>query len=134
MERLGSGGHWYDNATAEARLELAGKGLGDFAAKPWFGGGIGATGDWVDSGRPHNMYLLSAAEGGMLGLFVFLALIGALWYSVDSVGRVAVVVFAVANNFTHNNLEDPKILCLLAIMAVANQRANRQDNGKPEFL
>lgn len=109
-----------------ARAEMIRVSLSEIQQRPWFGAGLGATKEWLSTARPHNLYLMVAVEAGIFGLLVLLLLIGILWRSVDSVGRVAVVMYAVSSLFSHNNLEQAHLLCLIAIMIVVFERPERQ--------
>lgn len=109
-----------------ARAEMARISLVEFQQNPWFGAGLGATKEWLSTERPHNLYLMVAVEAGIFGLLVLWLLIGILWRNVDSVGRVAVVMYAVSCLFSHNNLEQAHLLCLIAIMIVVYKRPERE--------
>jgi O-antigen ligase len=83
------------------------------------------------------MYLMLAVESGIVGLLVFLLLIGILWLHSNSIGRVAVVLYAVSSFFSHTNLEQPAILCLMAMVAVfyprkAESATFLQDQSPPQ--
>jgi len=72
---------------------------------------------WFTEIRPHNMFLLSQAEGGVPGLLMFLALLWLLWRNTDALGQALLAVYTFSSLFTHNNLEEPAILLILALIA-----------------
>lgn len=123
LARLGVEGQVLNDASASSRVQLINVAFGQFQKSPWIGTGIGGTSEWIGHQRPHNLYLLFAVEGGLLGLAVVLGLLVALWWVTDPVGRIAVVAFAFANNFSHTGLEDPKVLCMMVLATVLQRRA-----------
>lgn len=135
--RLGGGAGTFSDASAAGRIDAIWYSLSEFRQHPWFGAGLGATTDWITLNRPHNMYLMLAVESGIVGLLVFLLLIGILWLHSNSIGRVAVVLYAVSSFFSHTNLEQPAILCLMAMVAVfyprkAESATFLQDQSPPQ--
>lgn len=126
VARLAGGESISQDASINTRIEMVRKSLTEFQQHPWFGAGLGATSEWLTINRPHNLYLMVAVEAGIFGLLVLLALIGILWTNVDSVGRVAVVMYAVSSLFSHNSLEDARLLCLIAIMIAVYKRPKWQ--------
>ncbi len=123
VSRIGGTGTAFGDASARSRLDLMWSGLETFAASPWVGVGLGGTEDWVADKRPHNMYLLIAIEGGIVGLAIYLGLVFAIWLSVNPTGKVAVMVFAVSGFFSHNLLEQPEILCLVAVVIIVYRKS-----------
>jgi hypothetical protein len=77
------------------------------------------------------MYLSMLAQGGVLGLAVFVALPAMLWYRSNGLGRLLVVLYALFSLATHNNLDQPAMLVFLA-MIVAMDRA-RDDVEEKEY-
>ena len=124
LSRLGGDAAELQDASAAGRINVLWHSLAEFQKHPWFGSGLGATSEWISLQRPHNLYLMLAVEAGIFGLLVFLALIATLWFHTNAVGRVAVVMYAVSSFFTHNNLEHPATLCLLAIMIALYPRTD----------
>jgi len=126
IARLSGGESISQDGSIGARAEMARISLVEFQQHPWFGAGLGATKEWLSTERPHNLYLMVAVEAGIFGLLVLWLLIGILWRNVDSVGRVAVVMYAVSCLFSHNNLEQAYLLCLIAIMIVVFKHPERE--------
>jgi len=122
VSRLGGGGAAFQDASATGRIGAIWHSLSEFQKHPWLGGGLGTTAEWVSMNRPHNLYLMYAVDAGIFGLLLIFALVGILWSQVNSIGRVAVLLYAVSSVFTHNNLEQAHMLCLIAIMIVAYPR------------
>ena len=116
LSRLGGAAASLQDASATGRINAIWYSLGEFSKFPWLGAGLGATSEWISLQRPHNLYLMLAVEAGMLGVLVFVSLLLILWRSVNSTGRVVVFMYAVSSFFTHNNLEHPATLCLLALV------------------
>jgi len=106
------------DASIVSRAEVAKLAWNVFQEYPWLGAGLGYTREWGHI-LPHNMYLMMAAEGGVLGLAVFVALIIALWHNTDSVGKIIIVLFALKSMSSHNMLDQPTMLILLALIAVS---------------
>jgi O-antigen ligase len=94
---------------------------------------------WFTRALPHNMFLLALAEAGVPGLLLFLALLWLLWRNTDDLGRAMLSVYIFSSLFTHNNLEEPATLLILALIASrqplsarAPHRA-RQPRHPPDF-
>jgi O-antigen ligase len=109
-----------------------------FLDDPVVGKGPGATSLAVRQEGPHNMYLLLMAEQGVLGLFLYLSLVALLIRSgrrvirsaVDEedrdVGRALVlfgVFMATYGFFSHNVLEEPFTMFILAFLVAGGFRA-----------
>ena len=62
------------------------------------------------------MYLMFLVEGGLIGFFVYMALLVGLWLSTVGLGRALVVLIAVSGLFTHNNLEQVSVIIMLAFV------------------
>lgn len=128
--RLAGGESITQDESMIARVEMVRKSISEFAQRPWFGSGVGATSEWLTVNRPHNLYLMVAVEAGIFGLLVLFALFGIIWTQVDSVGRVAVVMYAASGLFSHSSLEDARMLCLLAIIIAVYRRSALATNRR----
>ena len=117
LARLGGADLTHDSSVV-GRAAVAFKSLDVFQQHPWFGAGLGYTREW-NSIAPHNMYLMMAAEGGMLGLAIFIALLVILWRNTDSIGKILVFLFAVRSISSHNMLDQPTTLILLVLVALS---------------
>lgn len=91
-----------------------------FANNPWLGGGLAYDQSWQVGA--HNTYLRMAAEGGILRLAIFIGLLVVLWNATDSIGRVALVVYAASCLISHDNLRQPALLLILALIATTTKR------------
>jgi O-antigen ligase len=129
--RLGGGGAAFGDSSSAARSLVAVKAFEIFETHPWLGAGLAITREWDSSIEPHNMYLSMLAQGGVLGLAVFVALPAMLWYRSNGLGRLLVVLYALFSLATHNNLDQPAMLVFLA-MIVAMDRA-RDDVEEKEY-
>jgi len=141
-ERIGffvSGGQAFDESADERRyvISLAWR---MFTENPLVGEGIGST--LVEGyGRgTHNMYLMLAAEQGLVGLLLYLSLLwlilGRGWrifkqgitQQERDIGAALVLLaayFTFAGLFSHNLLEEPYTLFLLAFLFSAERYAAR---------
>ena len=129
----------YDDS-AEARRYVANLAWQMFENSLLVGNGIGSTVTWGASESTHNMYLLLLAEqgifGGMLYLtFIYIVLFRGLRLLKSGVGRqekdigLALMLFGIyytlVGLFSHNLLEDPYTLFLLAYLFTAELNARR---------
>ncbi len=118
LARLGLGGFATDNSVSE-REEVARFALEQFSLSqnPFLGWGLGYTYEWDMRVSTHNMYLLFLVEGGLMGLAIYLMLLGILWVSSSGIGRLMVFQLAVYSFFTHNLLDSPGRIFFLALIA-----------------
>lgn len=136
VERLGwfQGMREYDNAV-EGRIHGAATAWQMFLENPATGGGTGATSLAIEG--PHNMYLLFMAEHGVLGFFLYASLVGILirrgWRTAKnaatphdrdlcSVLLLLGVFLAIYGFFSHNVLEEPHTIFVLAFVVAAALR------------
>jgi hypothetical protein len=139
VERL----NWFrdveeEDAAVEGRRYGATRAWHAFLDAPVMGGGIGSTSLAVQLDGPHNMYLLLMAEQGVLGLFLYVSLCALLIRSGRRIARAAgtahdrdvgnaLVLFglfmATYGFFSHNVLEDPFTMYLLAFLVAAGSGA-----------
>ncbi len=115
----------FENKSAAARADVAAMSWEKFQERPWFGFGLGYTGEWENSVGSHNSYLRMAVEGGLIGLIVLISLLIVLWGVADRSGRVLVAVYSVSSLFTHNSLEQTATLVLLALIAATGKPQRR---------
>ena len=114
MARLG-GNVPFTDSSAMSRLDVAERAWEVFADNPWFGAGLAFEQSW-DIGA-HNTFLRMAAEGGIVRLAIFIALLIILWRMTDNIGRVALVVYTISCFTSHDNLRQPALLLILALIA-----------------
>lgn len=112
--RLGIGSSVLSGDAASERKKVITVSIEEVEHYPWFGRGLGYTSEWRYLIGPHDMYLLFLVEGGVLGLAVFLGLIVLLWRAGVGGGRVIAVQIIVSSLFTHNHLEQPTVLMMIA--------------------
>lgn len=128
MARLGIGGKVMSGDSYEDRQSLVKYSIKDFVEAPLFGHGMGYTES--QRRRPHNMYLLLLAEGGIIGLSIYLFFLGVLWWSAHGVGKPLVVILATSGLFTHNNLEQPAMM-LISAFIVAHGIFSKNEKNAP---
>ncbi len=104
-----------DDYSSRGRLAVALKGINLFLSSPLVGKGIGSGNDIVDGLRAHNTYIQMAAEQGILGLAVFVALIWLVWKVKSSEARVFIAGFAGFSLFTHNMLDQPAMYVMIVL-------------------
>jgi len=123
--RLGIGGDVFSGFAAYDRLTVAGIAFEEFQEAPIFGHGLSYTAEWSYAARPHNMFLLMAVEGGLLGLCTYLGLLIVLWVGSSGIGRILVLLLVFSGLFSHNHLEQPTILLIMAFISVHGVFARR---------
>jgi len=134
--RLGASGMAFADNSALSRGEVARHAWEVFTLHPWFGAGLAYTREWGSIGA-HNLYLSMAVQGGVVGLALALGLLAVLWRSTTSNGRVLLTAFAVLSLFSHNSLDQPPLLVILALIAsLSKQRRDCNDGflSKEELL
>lgn len=114
--RLGGGKEVFEDTSAVQRA--------DFAEADWaliqkhllFGVGI-------DPGiGSHNMYLSTAARGGVIGLGIFIGLLFVLWFGTTGIGKALLATYAAQSLFDHNMLDQPAMLVFLALIAAMEKK------------
>jgi O-antigen ligase len=123
--RLGAAGGLFADDSASSRGDAALHAWNVFTEHPWFGAGLAYTREWGSTVEPHNLYLSVAAQGGIVGLGVILGLLAVLWKMTDGNGRVLLAAFAVLSLFSHNSLEQPPMLVIIALIAAMGAQPAR---------
>ena len=113
-------GQFGDDSATE-RAGVAGLALDQFNSRPIFGFGTGAATEPPFEVGPHNIYLAQMVDHGILGLFVFPALVAACVWGVAPPDRVLALTFVVTvlmlGLFSHNLLSERYALIAYALMA-----------------
>lgn len=122
--RLGGSGGIFSDYSTTSRINVAYEAWQVFANNPWFGAGLGYDKEWVIGS--HNTFLRLAAEGGLFRLSIFLVLLALLWRLTDSIGKVTLLVYIASCFTSHNNLQAPAILIVLAIVALSADRLKKE--------
>lgn len=127
-----------DDNSARERTSIIKEGLEQGAKAPLLGHGLGFTREpgsgWSSRVSTHNMYLLFWAEGGVFGLTVYLWLIILLIRYSGGVGRVITLQYALAGFFTHNLLDQPASLMILAFALIPKEVLYRQTTHNPLLI
>jgi O-antigen ligase len=120
IQRLGGGERSaLENDSTTQRAELVALALEHFARSPLIGSGFNATSDWEIDQSTHNIYLLFMVEGGLIGLGVYLLLLGYLTLRARDVGVLLALLIALQGLFNHNLLDDlQQSLVFAALMIV----------------
>ncbi|MDA3875822.1 MAG: O-antigen ligase family protein [Halothiobacillus sp.] len=126
--RLGIGASSLSGHSAHLREALIFDSLRIGSEAPLVGHGLGHTAEWQFPVGPHNMYLLFFVEGGIPGLLLYLALMVLLWRYSAGVGKVVALQLIVAGIFTHNQLDQPAFLIMMAFV-VAHHAVVRRAHG-----
>ncbi len=132
LERMGGRGLSFEDDSASSRAAVALRAWEAFQEAPWIGHGMGYTMEWGYI-EPHNMYVTMAANGGLLGLAIFLALLALVWRNSDQLGKVLCLLYAFSSLTSHNNLDQPVMIYMLA-MALALGRLGKETSGRIPFL
>jgi hypothetical protein len=120
IQRLGGGERSaLENDSTTQRAELVTTALAHFADSPLIGSGFNATNEWELDQSTHNIYLLFMVEGGLVGLGVYLLVIGYLTFRARDVGVLLALLVALQGVFNHNLLDDlQQSLVFAALMVV----------------
>jgi O-antigen ligase len=117
-----------DFYSTQSRLQVAEHAWDIFSRDPVRGGGLGSA------GYTHNMYLMHAADQGILGLFLFPAFaLSAVWGARHDSRRMAAVIaitLLIWGFFSHNVLDEMHTL-LCAALAASVARASRDESASP---
>lgn len=114
LARIGISSSVLSGESADERRNLISHSLAEGASAPLFGKGFGYTQDWGAMPRPHNTFLLLFVEGGVIGLALGVGLVVLLWRASTGVGRIVTGLFIVTSFFSHNNLEQPALMLMVA--------------------
>lgn len=129
-----------EDQSVDLRADAAGRAWELFTQEPVFGAGIARTTSAEFVIGPHNMYMMLMAEQGIFGLVFYLGLIVVVaqrgWWlmryvpdkHLSDVGRALVVLasyIAVQGFFSHNVLDEPQAMFVLAFLIAAAARARR---------
>jgi hypothetical protein len=107
IQRLGGGGmSILENESTTERAGVAALAIEQFFASPLIGHGFGFTQDWEFGQSTHNMYLLVMTEGGVIGLIIYLTLIGYVSRQARDVGVLVALIILLHGFFNHNILDD----------------------------
>lgn len=130
IQRLGGGEQSaLENDSTTQRTELVGLALEHFARSPLIGSGFNATNEWEIDQSTHNIYLLFMVEGGLIGLGVYLLLLGYLTYRASDVGVLLAALIVLQGVFNHNLLDDlQQSLVFAALMIIGT--AWRPEQGQ----
>lgn len=101
--------------SSTTRMQVAEKGLSMTLEKPLLGWGVGATQNAATAISPHNMYILLGIEYGIVGILMLCVLIWLLWKVGNERSGIIAVLYAVGGLFSHNNLEQPTVILVLAL-------------------
>lgn len=126
--RIGIGASVLSGDASTERIALISASLREGNAAPWLGHGLGYTSEWRYAAGPHDMYLRSYVEGGLVGLVLYLSLLVILWGAGGGIGRVIAFQIIVSSFFSHNILEQPTSLMLMAFV-VAHGAVFREDRA-----
>lgn len=115
IARLGGGESFTDDSAA-SRLDAAYSALLVFSDHPWIGAGLAFTREWDVAVAPHNMFLTMAAEGGVIGFIMLAWFYYMIWRLGDDVGKLIVILLVFFSLFSHNVLEKPAIMLVVALI------------------
>lgn len=131
IQRLGGGEKSaLENDSTTQRAELVTTALAHFARSPLIGSGFNATNEWELGQSTHNIYLLFMVEGGLVGLGVYLLLIGYLTFRARDVGVLLALLVVLQGVFNHNLLDDlQQSLVFAALMVIGTAWRSEQDRA-----
>ena len=101
LPRIASSFITQDDESTKDRILVAKRGIDAFLKAPVLGNGIGALKTREFQFEPHNQYILVAAELGVVGLGLILALMYLLWRNGTDVTRIIAITYGVGCLFLH---------------------------------
>lgn len=113
--RIGGSFFGQKDISTKSRIYVAKKGLEKFLESPLYGHGLASSLERRIAASTHNMYLRYGLEQGILGVLLILWLIRILWKSSDYVGKIIATLFFCSSFFSHNNLDQPAMVIILAL-------------------
>ena len=126
IQRLGGGDVSYlENDSTTERRGVALLAVEQFLASPLIGHGFAFTQEWDFGQSTHNMYLLALAEGGVVGLVVYLTLIGYVSLQARNIGALVALIILLQGLFNHNILDDLQQALVLGALAGIGASARR---------
>jgi hypothetical protein len=132
--RLGIGALALSGDAADERKDLAVESLKEWSDAPLIGHGLGYTSIWQMAQRPHNMYLLYLVEGGAVGLVLYLYLMWILWRGSSGPVRILAYQLIISSLFTHNNLEQPAVIMMMAFIVTYGAVYKRTTPQRSQFV
>lgn len=101
--------------SSKTRKYVAEMGVAMLLNSPIIGYGVGATFQRNTGISPHNMYLYVGIQYGIIGVILFLSLIWIIWSGESSQAKIIATLYAIGGLFSHNNLELPTVIIILAL-------------------
>lgn len=123
--RIGIGGALLEDLSGRERKAMVEASLHEAEIAPWTGRGLGFSREWNYRVGPHDMYLLFFVEGGVPGLVLFTALMVLIWMCGTGTSRILATQLIVASFFSHNHLDQPAIVMIIAY-ALSHGDVNRR--------
>lgn len=132
-----------EDASVRARKAAAGRARDMFGERPLTGYGTGATSVAGVVDAPHNMYVMLMAEHGIIGLLLYVSLIGIMYRRGQRLARTAtsreahdvgkaLVLYAAFISayglFSHNVLEEPFGIFVIAFLTAVAFRAAQAES------
>ena len=115
LSRIASSFVSQEDESTKDRLRVAQRGISAFLNAPLLGQGIGALNTRALRTETHNQYIMVAAELGVVGLIVFLALLYLLWRNGTNISRMIALTYAFGCLFLHTLLVMPAMSLVFAI-------------------
>lgn len=140
LDFFSSGGTEVFDYSAEERRYVAELAWQMFTNSPFIGEGIGSTVTWAATGSTHNMYLLLLADQGIFGGILYISFLSIIifrgirllkngFFTQDKDIGLALLLFGFyytfVGFFSHNLLDDPHTLLLLAFLFTAELGAKK---------
>lgn len=111
------------------RLYIAQQGLKALMESPFIGIGTGGTEEWRAGGGTHNLFVRFGAELGAAGLLLLGWLVFTLWRAGTPLARMVAVLFVITSMFTHNSLDEPAMMIVLALGVLAEDERKLHDRN-----
>lgn len=136
LPRIASSFVTQEDESTKDRLLVAQRGVTAFLDAPVLGQGIGALNTREFRIETHNQYIMVAAELGIVGLMIFLALFYALWRSGTDISKMIALTYGFGCLFLHMLLSMPAmpLAFAVAISHTAKHREEVTDTDSPGRL
>jgi len=132
IQRLGGAGvSILENESTTERAGVAAMAFERFLSAPLFGHGFASTYEWDFDQSTHNIYLLSMAEGGVVGLIVYLTLIGYLSLRARGIAVLVAAIVLLQGLFNHNILDDLQQALVVGALAAIGASARHDRPRTP---
>lgn len=106
----------FDDGSTNERKVLIDVALNVSQEKPIVGKGAAYTFEWKERVAPHNEWLMTFTERGIIGLIIYSLFYVFMWLKAGRHGKLFVIMFAISALSSHNGLELPSTYIFAALV------------------